>query len=140
MRNKTRFNGRVLLGAVAITAVLGGSAFTASNTMPASTKAGSGTVTASGYTATKIDYTLDSADPKLVSQVDVNVSGTVPTTSNAKVQLASAGSWYGCTIGALVNPDGIANNGDEHSPLTCTTAGTKTSVSATQDVILVIVD
>ena len=69
-------------------------AFTAANTVPAST-AGSGSGAITGYTASNVTYTLNASNPQNLDQVAFTISPT--TTATVKAQLVSGGSWYSCT-------------------------------------------
>jgi len=87
---------RVLAAALAAIVLAAGTyAFTASNTVPA-TSAGSGSQTISGYTITNVAYTLNS-DPTKVDAVDFDLDKAAGT---VKVRLVAGGSWYSCSNGA----------------------------------------
>jgi hypothetical protein len=100
-----------ILVATVVVAVVGGGvyAFTASNTVPATT-AGSGAGVVSGYTITNIHYVLDSTTPSNIDSVTFTITPTVPSTGTGKVVIAAALSTggptnYTCTTdttGALV--------------------------------------
>jgi len=80
------------VGAIAL-AVTGGSyAFTASNTVPSGTQAGEGEGSVSGYTASAVVWTLDSANPANVQKVAFTLN---PVTASSVVY---AGSDNGSTI------------------------------------------
>ena len=89
-RNRNRY-----LAAAAIAAIVAPAAyaFTAANTVPASS-AGSGSGAISGYTVSNVAYTLNASNPQNVDQVAFTIS---PTTGTVKVQVVSGGSWYACT-------------------------------------------
>lgn len=102
MRRKKRMRVQLSLLSVGLVSALalGSYAFTASNTVPA-TKAGQGTGTVSGYSATGVSYTLNGTTPESIDAVSFTIS---PVTTNAvKIQLASGGAWYSCdnTAGAV---------------------------------------
>jgi hypothetical protein len=93
MRWKRRRN-RYFLAAVAAAVVAPAAyAFTAANTVPASS-AGSGSGAISGYTVSSVSYTLNGANPQNVDQVAFTIS---PTSGTVKAQVVSGGSWYACT-------------------------------------------
>lgn len=127
---QARRHSRFIVAAVAAVALIGGSAMTASNTMPTETHAGAGSVTVTGYTAETIDYTLGT-DPSTVDSVAIDITGEVTDGSEAQLQLVDAGAWYSCTIGAY---DGTNNV----TPLTCDTTGE--SLDTANDVTLAIAD
>lgn len=87
---------RKLMVATAVAAAIGigAYAFTASNTVPA-TSAGSGSGAISGYTITAVQYGLNATTPTNLDQVTFTISPTTATT--VRIQLAPAGSWYSCT-------------------------------------------
>jgi hypothetical protein len=116
---------RRTIGALVVAGVLAGGtyAFTASNTVPAST-AGSGSGTISGYTISSIAYTLDSTTPTNLNAVTFTISPT--TASQVKAQLASGGSWYTCT-----NTSGSVSC-TTTSPQATVAAATNLTVVATQ--------
>jgi hypothetical protein len=95
MRYPPRRTKRFALAAVIAGLVASGAyAFTASNTVPA-TSAGSGSGTISGYTASAVSYTLNTANPQNIDAVKFTLDKAATT---VKVQLVSAGSWYSCTV------------------------------------------
>jgi hypothetical protein len=88
---------KVLLAALVVAAIGGGVyAFTASNTVPATT-AGSGAGVVSGYTITNIHYVLDTTTPSNIDSVTFTISPAVPSTSTGKVVIAAALSSGGPT-------------------------------------------
>jgi hypothetical protein len=94
-------NIKILLIALAVIAVAGGTyAFAAANTVPDSA-VGYKASTVSGYTITNIVYDLNSTDPTKVDAITFTVTPTSGTTVAAlvKVQTADAGSWKDCTLG-----------------------------------------
>lgn len=90
-RGAPRLSGAIL---VALIFAVGTYAFTASNTVPATT-AGSGSGAISGYTVSAVSYTLNATNPQNVDQVAFTISPA--TTATLKVQLVTGGSWYTCT-------------------------------------------
>jgi hypothetical protein len=81
---------RFLVALVAAGAIAGGAyAFTAANTVPAST-AGAGSGTVSGYTVSNIHYGLDATTPLNVDTVTFTVSPVVPNTGTGKVIVQAA--------------------------------------------------
>jgi hypothetical protein len=114
---------RVLLAGVAVAAAgAATSAFTASNTVPAST-AGYASAAVSGATATKIAYVLDGTDKALVDSINFEITENI-TGMQAFLTLRTGGN-SGTVVG---------------SPITCV-VGTRTSISpvtcATNDRALV---
>jgi hypothetical protein len=95
-RNRKILVAAVAFGALAVAA--GGSAFTASNTVPATTLGqGSGNVT--GAVATSINYTLDAVDQSTVVGVHFVVSA-IPLFSVAQLKVTVSGTdsaWQSCT-------------------------------------------
>lgn len=91
-----RVTRRRLVVAVILAAALaiGTYAFTAANTVPA-TSAGSGSGVISGYTVSAVVYGLNATTPTNLDQVAFTISPVAATT--VKIQLAAAGSWYSCT-------------------------------------------
>ena len=94
---KSRF-----LGALVVAAALasGAYAFTATNTVPAST-AGSGSGTISGYTVSAIAYQLNATTPSNVDSVTFTLSANAAT---AKAKIVSGSTTYtACSISGGVN-------------------------------------
>jgi hypothetical protein len=91
-----------LLAVVASLAIAGGAyAFTASNTVPAST-AGAGAGAVSGYTVSSLHYTLNAATPGNIDSMTFVVSPVIPSTGTGKVivqaVLSTGGPYaYTCT-------------------------------------------
>ena len=79
--------------AIAGTLALGAYAYTAANTVPA-TSAGSGATAISGYTITNVQYTLNGTTPTNIDAVTFTISPTAAST--VKAQVASAGTFYSC--------------------------------------------
>jgi hypothetical protein len=80
-----------LLTSLAVAGTLAGGAyaFTAANTVPATT-VGSGSGTVSGYTVTNIHYTLDATTPSNIDSVTFSVSPAIPSTGSGKVEVQAA--------------------------------------------------
>jgi hypothetical protein len=93
MRWRRKRNRYLAAAAIAAIVAPAAYAFTAANTVPASS-AGSGSGAISGYTVSNVAYTLNSSNPQNVDQVAFTIS---PTTGTVKVQVVSGGSWYACT-------------------------------------------
>jgi len=94
---KSRFLGALVVAGAMAT---GAYAFTATNTVPAST-AGSGNGTISGYTVTAIAYQLNATTPTDVDSVTFTLSANATT---AKAKIVSGGTTYtACTIAGGVN-------------------------------------
>jgi hypothetical protein len=93
---------KILLALVASLAIAGGAyAFTASNTVPAST-AGAGVGTVSGFTVTNLHYALNATTPANIDSLTFSVSPSIPSTGSGKVivqaVLSTGGpSTYTCT-------------------------------------------
>jgi len=71
-------------------------AFAASNTMPATTNAGEGSVAIGGYTVSAVTYTYSTANPSLITFVDFTIA---PAATKAGVSLVTGGVLTDC--GAL---------------------------------------
>ena len=95
-------------------------AFTATNTVPAST-AGSGSGAISGYTVSAIAYTLNAATPTNLDAVTFTIAPTAA--SVVKIQLAAAGSWYTCANAA--------------GSITCNTTSPQATVAAATNLTVV---
>lgn len=93
---------RILLAVVASMAIAGGAyAFTAANTVPASS-AGAGVGTVSGFTITNLHYGLNTATPTNIDSLTFTVAPVIPSTSSGKVlvqaNLSTGGpTTYTCT-------------------------------------------
>jgi hypothetical protein len=85
----------VIATVIAIVAGVSTYAFTASNTLPGSTSAGSGAASISGYTVSGVAYNLNATTPTNIDSVSFSINPT--TASTVKAQLASGGQWYQCT-------------------------------------------
>jgi hypothetical protein len=122
IRNKRR---RSVLAALVAAGILGSAAyaFTASNTVPATT-AGSGSGAISGYTVSSVAYNLNATTPTNLDSVAFTIAPT--TASTVKIQLAAAGSWYSCT-----NTAGSVSC-NTTSPQATVAAATNLTVVATQ--------
>jgi hypothetical protein len=107
MTRKTR---RILAAVAGIGALAaGGSAFTASNTVPASV-AGYGSSTISGATATSLNYTLGT-DGTTITAADLVFTGDL-TGRTVKANFGSA-ALTACSVGTY-------NSGDDETPVSCT--------------------
>jgi hypothetical protein len=122
IRHKRR---RSVLAALVVAGVLASAAyaFTATNTVPAST-AGSGSGAISGYTVSAIAYTLNGTTPTNLDAVTFTIAPTAA--SVVKIQLAAAGSWYTCA-----NVAGAVTC-NTTSPQATVAAATNLTVVATQ--------
>jgi hypothetical protein len=87
-----------IAAAVVVALAIGGGAyaFTASNTVPAST-AGAGAGAVSGYTVTNLHYALDATTPTNIDSLTFTISPPVPSTSTGKVVISAALSTGGPT-------------------------------------------
>lgn len=113
---------RSVLAALVVAGVLASAAyaFTATNTVPAST-AGSGSGAISGYTVSAIAYTLNATTPTNLDQVAFTIAPT--TAAVVKIQLAAAGSWYTCANAA--------------GSVTCNTTSPQATVAAATNLTVV---
>lgn len=93
-RRRNRKLRWVAAAALVAVAAFAASAFTASNTVPASS-AGDGANTISGYTITNVQYTLNATNPKNMDAVTFTISPAAAST--VKIQVVNGGSWYSCT-------------------------------------------
>lgn len=93
-RRRNRKLRWVAAAALVAVAAFAASAFTASNTVPASS-AGDGANTISGYTITNVQYTLNATNPKNMDAVAFTISPAAAST--VKIQVVNGGSWYSCT-------------------------------------------
>lgn len=94
---KSRFLGALVVSGALAT---GAYAFTATNTVPAST-AGSGNGTISGYTVSAIAYQLNATTPTDVDSVTFTLSANA---TSAKAKIVSGSTTYtACTIAGGVN-------------------------------------
>jgi hypothetical protein len=110
---------RVLLAGVAVAAAaVTTSAFTASNTVPASV-AGYAAANVTGATATKITYDLDASDKALVDQIRFEVTENI-TGYQAFLTLRTGGAG-GTVVGTPITCT-IGARGTGVSPITCITA------------------
>ena len=113
---------RSVLAALVVAGVVGSAAyaFTATNTVPAST-AGSGSGAISGYTVSAIAYTLNGTTPTNLDQVAFTIAPTAAAV--VKIQLAAAGSWYTCANAA--------------GSVTCNTTSPQATVAAATNLTVV---
>ena len=94
-----RHNRKVtIVAAVGIAMAIGGGAyaFTASNTVPATT-AGAGAGAVTGYTVTNIHYILNATTPANIDSLTFTISPAVPSTGSGRVIVAAALSTGGPT-------------------------------------------
>ena len=126
MGNRRKNSKRPFLASVLIASVLATAAyaFTASNTVP-STAAGSGSAAISGYTASNVAYALNATTSSNIDSVAFDLSPAAAGT--VKVQLASGGSWYTCTLGVSPRYSCATT-----SPQATVSAATQLSVLAVQ--------
>ena len=80
-----------ILGAIVVALAIGGGAyaFTASNTVPAST-VGAGAGAVSGFTITNLHYVLDTTTPANIDSLTFTISPADPSTGTGKVVIAAA--------------------------------------------------
>lgn len=113
---------RVIVLGVALVAAgsAGGHALTESNTLPASTKAGYGSVTVTGSTISSVVYGFN-GDGSTITQAVLKVTGDI--TSGYEVSAAfGTDNLTACTIGAYSNPS---------TTVTCTFSPEITTATAT---------
>jgi hypothetical protein len=80
----------IFFGIVIALAIGGGAyAFTASNTVPATT-AGAGAGAVSGYTVTNLHYGLNTTTPTNIDSLTFTISPAVPSTGTGKVTISAA--------------------------------------------------
>ena len=87
----------LLIAMIFATAVYG---FAAANTVPDS-GAGDGAGKISGYTVSKIQYTLNEDNPQLLSQVMFAISADIAEVDTGKVRVrldADTSNWYDCKL------------------------------------------
>jgi hypothetical protein len=95
MRNKRMLS--ILLGTGIALAIGGGAyAFTASNTVPATT-VGAGAGAVSGFTVTNLHYALNATTPANIDSLTFTIAPAVPSTGSGKVIIAAALSTGGPT-------------------------------------------
>ena len=88
MNNKRKWS--IIVGVVVALAIGGGAyAFTASNTVPATT-AGAGSGTVSGYTVTNIHYGLNPTMSANIDSLTFTITPVVPSTGTSKVTIQAA--------------------------------------------------
>ena len=86
----------IAAGSIAALMGLAGSAFTASNAMPADTQAGDGARAITGYTVTNVHYGLN-ANPENIDSVTFSLDSAPPVGATKTIQLTEAGTWYSCS-------------------------------------------
>ncbi len=98
MKQLSHKKGLTIVAAVVSAMAIGGGAyaFTASNTVPAST-AGAGSGAVSGFTVTNLHYSLNSTTPANIDSLTFTISPVVPNTGAGKVVIAAALSTGGPT-------------------------------------------
>jgi hypothetical protein len=116
----------IAAGSVAAVVGLAGSAFTASNAMPADTQAGDGTRAITGYTVSNVHYGLNATNPENIDSVTFNLDSTPPAGSTMKIQLSAEGAWYSCTNVAAA--------------LTCPSTTPQATVAASDNLRVIVVD
>ena len=99
MRTSTPVFRLAIVGAAC---VVGGWAYTASNTVSA-TQAGDGAGAITGFVVSSVKYNLNATNPSNIDSVTYSLDSAPPAGSTIKTQLAPAGSWYTCTnVGTAV--------------------------------------
>jgi hypothetical protein len=89
---------RIGIAVLATMAVAGGAyAFTASNTVPAST-AGAGAGAVSGYTVSNLHYGLNAATPTNIDSLSFTVAPVIPSTGTGKVIVSAVLSTGGPSV------------------------------------------
>jgi len=107
MKKSHRISGIILIALILTVATF---AFAAANTLPATTSAGDGERTISGYAITNVDYNLNGTNPSLIDSVEFDI--TPAGADSIMVQVISSGTWFNCTEAA------------GHATCDVTTAGT----------------
>lgn len=141
MRRALRRGPLQLITALAIFAV-GGAAFTAVNTVPA-TSAGEGAAAISGFAVTNIAYVLDPTNPPNVTSVTFTATANNGDAVNVALQtfvefVNASGNWYACTRVGGVAPahnlscDTTPANTNTNVQLTAVAADNFTAVIAEQ--------
>ena len=138
MRRALRRGPLQLVTALAIFAV-GGAAFTAANTVPA-TSAGEGASAISGFALTNVAYNLDAANPTNITITATAANGdAVNTGLTTYVEFDNGtGNWYSCTrIGGIapahnISCDTTAANPNTAVQLTVVLADNLTAIIAEQ--------
>jgi hypothetical protein len=141
MRRALRRGPLQLITALAIFAV-GGAAFTAVNTVPA-TSAGEGAAAISGFAVTNIAYVLDPTNPPNVTSVTFTATANNGDAVNTGLQtfvefVNASGDWYACTRLGGVAPahnlscDTTPANANTNVQLTAVAADNFTAVIAEQ--------
>lgn len=99
--NKSRTAMAVVAAVVVATlGLIGSSALTASNTVPAS-QAGDGAGAITGYTVTDVSYDLNATNPQNIDEVTFTLDSAPAATSEIEVRLDSTSTnWYSCTNAA----------------------------------------
>ena len=88
---------KIILSVVVALAIAGGAyAFTASNTVPATT-AGAGSGVVSGYAVTSLHYSLNTATPTNIDSLTFVIAPAVPSAGTGKVIISAALSVGGPT-------------------------------------------
>ena len=128
MNNKKKWS---IVAAVAIALAIGGGAyaFTASNTVPATT-AGAGTGVVSGYTITNLHYALNATTPANIDSLTFTISPVVPSTSTGKVIISATLSTGGPSVYTCTTDTTGAT-------VTCATTSPQLSVSLITGVTVV---
>ncbi len=76
---------------------VGAYAFAAANTVP-DTVAGDGAGTISGIEVTDVHYNISTANPSMITSVDLTTASSIPAGVDIQIKLVSTGStWYSCT-------------------------------------------
>jgi hypothetical protein len=89
---------RIGIAVLASMAIAGGAyAFTASNTVPAST-AGAGAGAVSGYTVSALHYGLNATTPANIDSLTFTISPSVPSTGTGKVIVSAVLSTGGPSV------------------------------------------
>jgi hypothetical protein len=121
---------KLLIAVVAAAAVGGGAyAFTAANTVPAST-AGAGSGAVSGYTVTNLHYSHNATNPGNIDSLAFTISPVVPSSTAGKVIIQTALS----TGGPTTYPCSTNSSGDI---ATCATTSPQLSAALITGVTVV---
>lgn len=122
------FGRSFLMSAVAGATVMavGGMAYTAANTVPA-TVAGSGSGAVSGYTISAIVYNVNGTDPRNVDSITFSYSPSSPDPTRARISADNGTTWFNC--------DSVINGGTDQVTA-CATSGLTVAAASTVIIVL----
>ncbi|TAJ19020.1 MAG: hypothetical protein EPO65_07800 [Dehalococcoidia bacterium] len=122
------FGRSFLMSAVAGATVMavGGMAYTAANTVPA-TVAGSGSGAVSGYTISSIVYNVNASDPRNVDSITFSYSPSSPDPTRARVSGDNGTTWFNCDSAIVGGSDSVT---------ACATSGLTVAAVSTLIIVL----